>query len=197
MTPKEREEALAIRKAKRHPWHGPPHQISDQTTLYHLTAACYEHVHIIGYSFERMAEFEEKLLATVTLHNEDVLVWCLLPNHYHLLIDAPNVLDTLHEVGQLHGRTSHDWNLEENLQGQRKCWHRCVERAMRSERHQWATLNYVLNNAVHHGYVKRWQDWPFCNAKQYLDAVGRDVALTRWKKYPILDYGKGWDDPEM
>jgi putative transposase len=196
MTLEQREEALAIRKTKGYPWHGPPHKISDQTTLYHLSAACYEHQHILGYSFERMTDFEEKLLKTVAHNDEQVLAWSLLPNHYHLFIDSPNILTTIHEVGQLHGRTSYDWNLEENKRG-RKCWHRCVERAMRSERHQWATLNYVLHNPVHHGYVEHWQDWPFSNARQYLEAVGRETVISRWKEYPILDYGKGWDDPEM
>ena len=38
---------------------------------------------------------------------------------------------------------------------------RIVERAMRSDRHFWATLNYAHHNPVHHGYVARWTDWPW------------------------------------
>jgi putative transposase len=65
---------------------------------------------------------------------------------------------------------------------------------MKSERHFYASLNYVLNNAVHHGYVKSWQDWVWSNATQYLEKTGRKKALEIWHEYPILDYGKNWDE---
>ncbi len=64
---------------------------------------------------------------------------------------------------------------------------------MRSERHFWATVNYVHNNPIKHGYVDGWQDWPFSNAAQYLDQVGREKAEEIWREYPVLDYGKDWD----
>jgi len=57
-------------------------------------------------------------------------------------------------------------------------------------------LNYVLHKSVRHGYVERWQDWPYSNAAQFLEEVGRDLAERRWREYPILDYGKDWDAPE-
>ena len=68
---------------------------------------------------------------------------------------------------------------------------------MKSDGHFWASMNYILHNAVRHGYVERWQDWPFSNAAQYLEAAGRDEAERRWREYPILDYGKDWDPPEL
>ena len=74
-----------------------------------------------------------------------------------------------------------------------KVWFRCVERAMKSERHFFATLNYVHNNPVKHGYVERWQDWPYSSARDYLTSVGFDEAARIWHEYPVLDYGKDWD----
>ena len=68
---------------------------------------------------------------------------------------------------------------------------------MRNERHHWATLNYIHNNPVHHGYVQRWQDWPFGSAVEYLEQQGIEKARERWRQYPVLEYGKGWDDPEL
>jgi putative transposase len=64
---------------------------------------------------------------------------------------------------------------------------------MRSERHYFATLNYIHNNPVKHGYVQKWQDWPFSSAREYLEKVGFEMASTIWKEYPVLDFGKGWD----
>jgi putative transposase len=64
---------------------------------------------------------------------------------------------------------------------------------MKSERHFWASLNYVHHNPVHHGYVKHWQDWPWSDAKVFLEKIGHGKALEIWGNYPILDYGKKWD----
>jgi len=72
-----------------------------------------------------------------------------------------------------------------------------ADRVMRSERHYWATLNYIHHNPVHHGYVERWPDWPWSSASGFLEQLGRDEAEQIWLEYPIEDYGKGWDDPEM
>ena len=193
MTPEQRDYALRLRKVQRRPWHGPPHR-RGETTLYHLTAANYEHRPVIGASVERMSEFERLLLEVISCKSEHVLAWCVLPNHYHLLVDSVNILGVISDIGRLHGRTSFGWNREEKCRG-RKCWHRCVERAMKSGRHKWATLNYVLHNAVHHGYVGSWEDWPYSNVMDYLAAVGGKRAREYWEKYPVLDYGKGWDDP--
>ena len=54
-------------------------------------------------------------------------------------------------------------------------------------------IHYVHHNPVHHGYVKRWLDWPWSSARQYLEKVGLEEARRIWLKYPILDYGKKWD----
>jgi putative transposase len=96
------------------------------------------------------------------------------------------------ELGSIHGGSSFRWNGEDNARG-RQVWHNCFERKMRSEGHYYASLNYVLNNAVNHGYVTKWEQWVWSNASDYLNEVGREKAETIWREYPILDYGKGWD----
>jgi len=194
LTPEQRERVLAYRKDNRLPWHSPPHFEAESQT-YLLTAACYEHVSIIGKNPERMEEFESSLLETLQ-QAQTVHAWVVLPNHYHALVRAAKVKELLKAIGLLHGRTSYQWNGEDNRRG-RKVWFNCVETAMKSDRHFWATLNYVLNNAVHHGYVERWQDWPYSNAAQYLEEIGRDEVLRRWREYPVLDYGKDWDAPSL
>jgi putative transposase len=143
-----------------------------------------------------MAEFERDLLETADQGCETTFAWTVLPNHYHLLVHTPDLDSLLKALGQLHGRTSFRWNGEEACRG-RQVWHRVVETEMKSERHFWATLNYVLHNAVRHGYVERWQDWPYSNAEQYLAEVDRAEAERRWREYPLLDYGKDWDPPEL
>ena len=259
MTLAQRQELLALRRQLQLPWHSPPHREGD-TEHYHLTAACYEHRPIIGTTPERMAGFAQELLALLTGLGCEVRAWCVLPNHYHLLLKTgakvaqvssppeggtPNelsvrctgfsrsgegtppkggttngfpvgctgfsrsspdpgspgeaivprasVFGVISELGRLHGRTSHRWNGEEQKRG-RQVWCKAVDRGMRSEAHYWATMNYVHHNPVKHGYVARWQDWPYSSAIEYLAAVGKARAEEIWRDYPILDYGKGWDD---
>jgi putative transposase len=119
-----------------------------------------------------------------------------LPNHYHALVEATDVKNLLSALGQLHGRTSYIWNGDEKVRG-RKVFYRAVERAMRSDRHFFATLNYVHHNPVRHGYAVRWLDWRWGSAAEYLAQTGGEEARRIWQDYPIRDYGEGWDDPEM
>jgi putative transposase len=195
MTPTQRQQVLGDRREHRLPWHSPPHYEAD-TEYYLITAACYEHRHVVGASDQRMAEFEKELVDSTTSHVRQLFAWIVLPNHYHMLVHTLPIERLLKELGQLHGRTSHRWNGEDDLRG-RKVWCNAAETAMKSEGHFWASMNYVLHNAVRHGYVQRWQQWPFSNAEQYLEEVGRETAERRWRVYPLLDYGTTWDPPEL
>lgn len=139
-----------------------------------------------------MTECEESLLELLRSFCLAVYAWCLLSNHYHFLTRTDNIERVRHELGQFHGRSSHAWNGEDDARG-RKVWYNCFERPIKSDRHFWATLNYVHHNPVHHGYVDRWQDWPWSSAAEFLEQVGREHAIEIWERYPILDYGKKWD----
>jgi len=195
MTGNQRAYVLRLRKVNRIPWHSPPHR-SGEHKRYHITSACYEHKPIIGQNEIRMTNFESQHLAIVKDCNNRIFAWTILPNHYHLLIWTEDILKTLKRLGRFHGRSSYDWNGEEETRG-RKVWCNTLEHAIKSDRHFWATINYIHHNPVHHGYVKRWQDWPFSSATDYLNEFGHDKARKIWKDFPILDYGKEWDPSEM
>jgi putative transposase len=132
------------------------------------------------------------------LAGQEVLIhaWAVMPNHYHALIQTSAILGVLADLGRMHGRISFVWNGEERCRG-RQVWCGATERYMRNDAHFWATMNYVHHNPVHHGYVVRWQDWPFSSAAEYLGQLGKTEAERIWKEYPLLDYGKGWDDADL
>ena len=196
LTPRQQGELLAWRKRRGYPWHSPPHRADTGRLHFHITAACFEHRPYIGYSPARLDAFARNLLTLFTADGSPVLGWCVLPNHYHALIETPDLLVTLREVGRFHGRTSHAWNGEENTRG-RKVFFRAMGRTMRSDRHFWATLNYVHHNPVHHGYVKRCTDWPWSSAAEFLAQTDPEEAKRIWREYPLGDYGQGWDDPTL
>ena len=191
----QRQELLEFRRFNNHPWHSPLH-LESRNGRYLLTTACYEHRHIIGLNPERLADFSERLLKVLSAHCEGIHAWCVLPNHYHALVSTRNLPELLHDVGHLHGRTSFEWNGEDDQRG-RKVWFNCAETGMKSDRHFWATLNYIHHNPVHHGYARQWQDWPFSSGGNFIEQLGREQATKLWQEYPITDYGKSWDPPEL
>lgn len=119
--------------------------------------------------------------------------WCVLTNHYHVLIQVTNMRQLARALGQFHGRTSLTINQEDGQRG-RKVWYRCQDRCMRSEAHYYATLNYIHNNPVKHGYVASWHAWPFSSFHWYLQTHGRDWLVDLWRQYPVLNYGDAWDN---
>jgi len=139
---------LEARQRAKSPWHAPQHRAAIHSSEFHVTAACFEHRSIIGKSPVRMDDFAEALLDHCADQSVSVSAWCILPNHYHLLVKTANILGFLQSLGAIHGRFSFQWNGEESKRG-RKVFYRAVEREMRSERHRFATLNYIHNNPVH------------------------------------------------
>jgi putative transposase len=192
MTENQREDALKYRQTRRFPKHSLPHFDYELETQYILTAACYEHEHIIGKTHERLSECEVSILKICNDFCSEIYAWCFLPNHYHILLKTSQMKELRKEIGFFNGRSSFKWNGEDNSRG-RIVWRNCFERKIKSQRHYFASLNYVLNNPLHHGYVECWQDWIWSNAKEYLEIVGKEEAVKVWKDYPILDYGKKWD----
>ncbi|HEX6386905.1 MAG TPA: hypothetical protein VF177_19765 [Anaerolineae bacterium] len=95
--------------------------------------------------------------------------------------------------GQVHGRSSFEWNQEESLRG-RKVWYRYGDRMIRSERHYYTTLNYIHYNPVKHGLVASPYDWLWSSVHWYLEEYGREWLRDVWRHYPVRDYGKNWDD---
>ena len=191
-TPDQRKIILEERRQRCHPYHSPAHIESEFTSIYLITAACFEHAPIIGSSDERLASFSANLSDFMLKHCRTLFAWVVLPNHYHVLCDVINVKTFFRALGKLHGRTSFQWNGEDGAR-RRKVWCNAAETVMKSEVHFYASRNYVLNNPVHHGYCAKWTDWPFSNASEYIESIGRDQALRFWKSYPLYDFGKDWD----
>lgn len=186
----EQQSVLEARKERGFPFHVPPH-ISSKSNIFHISAACYEHRHIINTAL-RLDEFSQDLIDFCEENNFNLYAWAVLTNHYHLLIEFDELEEFIRLQGQFHGRLSYQWNKEDSLKG-RKVFYRQSDRYIRSERHFWVTMNYIHNNPVHHDYVKKWQDWPYSSAIDFLEKNGREEVLRIWEEYPLKDYGKKWD----
>jgi len=142
-----------------------------------------------------MLNFETELINTCST-NAVLYSWCVLSNHWHVLVKTSDLIYLLNQLGKLHSSTSHNWNKLEKSTG-RKVWCGSFDRAIKGEKHFWATVNYIHHNPVHHGYSKKWQDWPFSSAKDYLNKFGHAKARDIWDRYDISTMGLGWDPPEL
>jgi putative transposase len=192
MTKQERVRVLARRKWLQQPWHAPPH-FEQSHGVYLISAACYEHHPIMATDARRDA-WEETLLVRLASEPDDMEIhaWVVLPNHYHLLIDGDLRLFA-RNIARLHNGTATQWNREDNAPA-RKVWHRFSDRLIRTERHYYASLNYIHANPVKHGHAPCPDAWPHSSFALYLDTVGRERLAQWWTEYPVGQYGQGWDD---
>jgi len=192
MTPAPRHEAVEYRRLRMRPWHSPPHWEYEGLIQFMVSGACFEHQCVIGLTPERMTQFETALISLCEEFTTNLYAWCVLPNHYHLLVQTDQLKVFRAELGKLHGRSSFEWNGEDNQRG-RQVWHNCLDRKIKSHGHFWAAVDYVHHNPVRHRYIEKWQDWPWSSAADFIERVGRDWATKIWREYPILDFGKTWD----
>jgi putative transposase len=190
LTPKQRAELVQERIKKGFPTHSPPHPISDQE-YYLLTGTCYQHQKRIN-SSDRRQQILNQLFEVLINEGIEIRAWVVLPNHYHLLTTTVDFQWLSNQLRLIHGRLARQWNLEDNKKG--KVWHSYGDRAIRSERHYYVTINYIHYNAVKHNYVNSPYDWKESSVHWYLEEKGREWLRSCWVEYPVRDYGKGWDD---
>ncbi|MBN1155710.1 transposase [candidate division KSB1 bacterium] len=193
MSEAERKEIIDYREARGYPLHAPPHPYRG-FGYYLITAANYEHQPIMN-SSKRRTEFEVTFLKTLCSEDIEILGWIILPNHYHCLLKLTDLNILSKKIKLLHGSTSHDWNKEDGLQGKRKIWYKFSDRYLRTESQYYAALNYIHFNPVKHHYCKRAADWMWSSLNLYLQDLGREWVLEKWKKYtPRDNFGIGWDE---
>ncbi|MEH2137242.1 transposase [Nostoc sp.] len=203
LTTEQKAELVEHRLSQGYPPHSPAHQIRDKQ-FYLPTVACYEHKCHINTESRRQQLLDlifdkfggsgnEERSAEAPTTNLRICAWVVLPNHYHLLVQVVN-FDVLSDFfRRIHALVSRQWNMEDNIT-KRKIWYRWSDRAIRSERHYYTTVNYIHYNPVKHGLVKSPYDWVESSVHWYLQTFGRQWLRDCWTQYPVQDYGKDWDN---
>jgi putative transposase len=192
LTPEERAEVIRQRLEQGYPLHAPPHPFR-MAGYYLVTASNFEHKHIMELP-QRKTDFETRLLAALQDSQAGIVGWVVLSNHYHVLVGVETLDIVSIILKQLHGATSREWNLADNLTGKRRVWYRFADRMIRNEAHYYQALNYIHINPVKHGYVKSPYDWFWSSLAIYLDEKGRDWLREQWEAHPPGDFGKRWDN---
>jgi putative transposase len=190
MTPDQREAIVAHRQARGFPLHKPPHLRLGEG-WYFITAATLEHRTHFAAPLELTA-LERRLLEAFQAVKLPCAGWVVLPNHYHALVEAPELSIVGKALGPVHGRSSRYANQRDQTPG-RRVWYKFTDRKVRSERHFWACLHYSLYNPVKHEYVEQMAEWPWSSYAELVARHGTEWVEDLAREYPLGDFGKGWD----
>jgi putative transposase len=193
LSSQEREEIVKYRQEHGYPLHAPPHPFRG-AGAYLISAANFGHRPIMS-SSNRRSEFETHLLYLMKEIAQDLIAWVVLPNHYHILLAVPSLDAISKTLKHLHGKTSPEWNLEDNLTGKRRIWYKFADTFMRNEQPLHTVFNYIHYNPVKHGYVADPFDWQWSSLWMYYEDKGSAWLQEQWNAYESPgDFGKGWDD---
>jgi len=190
LSPEERQLVLQTRRQRGFPLHAPPH-FPGVAGVYLITAACYGHRPIFEHP-DDLSWMANEFLEQLEIAGFSHPAWVFLPNHYHILLSTTDLRTVSEAIRRLHSRTATIANHRHRARG-RKVWYRFSDRLIRSERHYWATVNYIHHNPVKHGYVNRMEEWPWSSIHDYAAAHGEEWLRRTWSAFPVGNYGKGWD----
>lgn len=191
MTKEEQTQVVLERRARGFPWHRPPHPKGAEG-WYFITAACYEHAHHFAAANELTA-LQRRLFEAFGEVESECGGWVVMPNHYHALVTVSGFDKFGKAIGKVHGRSSRFANLRDQSPG-RQVWYKYCDRAIRSERHYWTCLHYILANPVKHGFADAMNAWAWSCYHELLAEHGEAWIEELCREYPLLEFGKGWDD---
>jgi putative transposase len=87
-----------------------------------------------------------------------------MSNHYHFVALSPDDPQNLGSMlGKLHGEIAREFNAEDRTAG-RKIFYQYWDTHITFQRSYLARLNYVHQNPVHHGVVRKASEYRWCSA---------------------------------
>lgn len=112
-----------------------------------------------------IAEIVRNTLFNLSSEKFKLLSWCIMPNHVHILIKPLPDVSLTPIMQSLKGFSAHQAN--KILQRKGAFWQRdYFDRYIRSEKHYFATINYIENNPVKAKLCEKPEDWVFGSAKE-------------------------------
>jgi len=113
---------------------------------------------------QKVQFLHDSLLDTAEEFGWQLQAWAVFPNHYHFLSISPGNPENLtYFIRKLHGATSKHINAIDNTPGI-KVWYQFWDSRITYQASYYARLNYVHNNAVHHGIVENSVNYKWCSA---------------------------------
>ena len=156
--------------------HAPVHKTSGHGT-YIVTAGTFHKEHFFR-GKERLDLLESKLLELAKKYGWHLEAWAVFSNHYHFVGSSREGSGTLKDfLTELHSVTATEINRQDR-RPKRQVWHNFWETQLTYEKSYLARLNYVHQNAVHHGLVPVANQYPWCSAAWFERTASRAQVKT-------------------
>jgi len=171
-------------------WHYSPAHLFIPGSIYIITAGTLYKAHFFA-SDNRLQLLQDLLLETVRKCGWTLHAWAVFTNHYHMIVCAPKTESSLEAViKELHSKTALAVNELDRVCG-RQVWYQYWDTCLTYEKSWLARLNYVNNNAVHHGLAKTAINYPYCSAawleQTASPAFNRTVRSFKYDRVRVFD----------
>jgi putative transposase len=118
----------------------------------------------------------------------DVWVYCLMPNHVHLVV-TPKTETSLREYfGEAHRRYTRRIHFREGWRGY--LWQARFQSFVMDEQHLLAAVRYVEMNPVRAGLTRTASEWRWSSASAHLAGINDELVTVA----PMLDRISNWSD---
>jgi len=169
--------------------HAPVHRLSEQG-VYIVTAGTYRKEHHFG-ERRRLRMLQDRFFELADKYGWHLDAWAFFSNHYHFVGHSPEKAESLRTfLSALHTLTAQDVNRTDETP-RRKVWYQYFDSRLTYEKSYLARLNYVHNNAVHHGLVRVATDYPWCSARWFekhaKPSFRKTVASFKTDRISVVD----------
>lgn len=141
---------------------------------------------------EDYAAFERVLAEAIARHDMRLLAYCLMPNHFHLLLWPRGDGDLSAFMRWLTVTHTQRWHAHHGTAGTGHLYQgRFKSFPVQSDEHFLTVCRYVERNALRAGLVERAQEWPWCSLaarRSRGGAAAERPVLTPWP----IDRPRDW-----
>ena len=129
------------------------------------------------------------------MHSLDILAYCLMTNHVHL-VAIPRTKDSIgNALRPLHTRYTQHVNWKEGLEG--VLWRDRPYSCPLDDAHFWAAVRYVERNPVRAGLVGRAELYPWSSAAAHCDLHPDPIISGAMPPHPDFHSWSAWlSDPD-
>ena len=132
----------------------------------------------------------EFLAEEAPLHSIEILAWCLMDNHIHL-VAVPEAEDSLARgLGRTHFRYAQAINRRRRRSGH--LWQNRFFSCLVEGSHFWRALRYVERNPVRAGLARRAWEWPWSSAAAHCGRGEDASGLLDLKDWAKRARGRDW-----
>jgi putative transposase len=170
---------------------GRPQRAAEAGYVYHVLNRANARMRIFD-DDEDFEAFEKVLAEAVERTNTRLLAYCIMPNHWHLVVWPKEDGELSRFVGWLTLTHTQRWHAHRHSAGSGHVYQgRFKSFPIQGDKHFYTVARYVERNAVRANLVRRAEQWQWCSLAHWLRGSTADKALlAAWP----LPRKAGWID---